>query len=167
MKKYISSFVTGFGAGVLQVVPIVKSLTCCLIIPVASYIAIILDRKAKRDSGKISIKHGLMIGLMTGIYAALFGTLFDLLITFITRSNDIVVMFPEFQRMINNFPVEEEIKTQVIKLIQIVRDEIIQYGFSFLYTFSVLINNFVVDTIFGIIGGLISVQLINSKITTE
>lgn len=167
MKKYISSFVCGFGAGVLQVVPLVKSFSCCLIIPAASFIAIVLDRKANKSTSKTTMKHALMIGLMTGIYAALFGSLFDILITFITRNNDVVAMFPELQKMINNFPLSEEIRNEVINLFQIVRNDIIEHGFSILYTFSVIINNFLVDTIFGIIGGLIGAQIINSKISEE
>ncbi|MEG8945873.1 hypothetical protein [Rosettibacter firmus] len=164
MKKYLSSFVAGFGAGVLQVVPFIKSFTCCLIIPIASYVAILLDRKATKNFGIVRTKHAFMIGLMTGIYAALFGTMFDIIITFITKNNDIVEMLPELQRMINNFPFDENVKTQVISLLQIVRDEIIQYGFSFIYTLSIIINNFIINTIFGIIGGLISAQIINSRI---
>jgi len=167
MRKYISSFVCGFGAGVLQVVPLVKSFSCCLIIPAASFIAILLDRKANRITTKTQMKHAVMIGLMTGIYAALFGSLFDIIITFITRNNDVVAMFPELQKMVNNFPLSEEIRNEVIKLFQIVRNDIIEHGFSFLYTLSVIINNFLIDTIFGIVGGLIGAQIINSKISEE
>lgn len=167
MKKYISSFVCGFGAGVLQVVPLVKSFSCCLIIPAASIIALLLDRKANRITTKTPTKHALMIGLMTGIYAALFGSLFDILITFITKNNDVVAMFPELQKMINNFPLNEVIRNEVINLFQIVRNDIIEHGFSFLYTLSVIINNFLVGTIFGIAGGLIGAQIINSKINEE
>lgn len=164
MKKYISSFVCGFGAGVLQIVPIAKSFSCCLIIPLAAFIALLLDRKANQSAEKINMKHALMIGLMTGIYAALFGTFFDILITFLTKSNDVVAMFPELQRMINNFPISEDVKNEVVNLFQKVRNDIIKYGFSGLYTFSVILNNFIINTVFGVIGGLIGAQIINSRL---
>lgn len=167
MKKYISSFVFGFSAGVLQIVPFIKSFTCCLIIPFASYVALILDRKASKSKEKISMKHAFMIGLMTGIYAALFGSLFDILITFITKNNDVVAMFPEIQRMVNNFPLDNEVKNNIINLFQNVRNNILEYGFSWLYTFSVVVNNFFVNSIFGILGGLIGAQIINAKITNN
>lgn len=164
MKKYLSAFVCGFGAGVLQIVPVAKNFSCCLIIPLSAFIALILDRKANRTFERIEMKHALMIGLMTGIYAAIFGTFFDLLITFITKNNDIVAMFIELQRMINNFPISDEIKKEVLSLFQKVRNDILNYGFSLLYSFSVAINNFVVNTIFGMIGGLIGAQIINSRL---
>ena len=163
MKKYISSFVCGFGAGVLQIVPIAKSFSCCLILPIASFIAILLDRRANNIFGKIPIKRALMIGLMTGIYAAIFGTALDLIITLITKNNDLIAAFPELQRMVSGFPLDQNIKNEILSLFQKVRSEILLYGFSWLYTISVLINNFVVNTIFGSIGGLIGAQIINSR----
>ncbi|MCX7797327.1 MAG: hypothetical protein N2249_01740 [Melioribacter sp.] len=163
MRKYISSFVCGFSAGVLQIVPIIKNFTCCLIVPAASYIALTLDRKARNIVDKVSMKQSFMIGLMTGIYASIFGSLFDILITFITKTNDVVVAFPELQRMVNNFPVDNEIKRNIINLFQNIRNDILEYGFSWLYSISVIINNFFINSIFGIIGGLISGQIINSR----
>ncbi len=164
MKKYLSSFVCGFGAGVLQIVPVAKSLSCCLLLPAASFLAISLDRKANNLTGRIQIKKALMIGLMTGIYAAIFGSVLDLVITLITKNNDLIAAFPELQRMVNSFPLNESLKNEVLSLFQKVREEILAYGFSWLYTFSVLVNNFVVNTLFGSIGGLIGAQIINSRI---
>jgi len=37
------------------------------------------------------------------------------------------------------------------------------YGFSWIYTFSILINGLIVNTVFGIVGGLIGAQVLNSK----
>ena len=104
-----------------------------------------------------------MIGLMTGIYAAIFGTALDLIITLITKNNDLIAAFPELQRMVSGFPLDQNIKNEILSLFQKVRSEILLYGFSWLYTISVLINNFVVNTIFGSIGGLIGAQIINSR----
>ncbi|MFA3781561.1 hypothetical protein ABRY23_00685 [Melioribacteraceae bacterium 4301-Me] len=164
MKKYISSFVCGFGAGVLQIVPIAKSFSCCLILPVASFIAIVLDRKANKLSDKVPLKKALIIGLLTGIYAAIFGSIFDLTITMITKNNDLIAAFPELQRLVNNFPIDNNLKEQVLNLFQKVREEILVYGFSWLYTLSVIVNNFIINTIFGAIGGMTSAQIINSRI---
>lgn len=163
MKKYISSFVCGFGAGVLQVVPIAKSFSCCLIIPFAAFLSLLLDLRANPSSEKLQLKKGLIFGLMTGIYAAIFGSFFDLFITLITKHNDIIVMLPELQNMINNFPVAQEIKDEVVNLFFNVREQILSTGFSPIYTISVIVNNFAVNTVFGIIGGLIGVQVINSR----
>lgn len=167
MKKYISSFVSGFGAGVLQIVPVAKSFACCLIVPIASYIAIILDRRAKGTNEKMSFKQGAVFGLITGIYAAIFGSIFDLVITFLTHNNDFIFAISELQKVIKGFPLDEKIKQEVFSMISGVAVDIQKYGFSVLYSFSVIFNNFIINPIFGMIGGLISVQIINSKITKD
>ncbi len=167
MKKYISSLVTGFGAGVLQIVPFLRSFSCCMIIPLASFFSLLLNQMATKSREKISSKNALLFGVMTGLYAALFGTIFEIFITFITKHNDIIATFPELQRMVENFPVSPEIKTEVLNIFQNVRNEILTNGFSFLYTFSVLINNLIVDTIFGAIGGLIGAQVINNRLNNR
>lgn len=164
MKKYLSAFVCGFGAGVLQIVPVAKSFSCCLIIPVAAYLALVLERKSKKITGESSVKFGVIIGLLTGLYAAIFGSVFELLITFITKTNDLVAAYPELHKMIYDFPLSEDLKAHVTQLLSSVIDSITTTGFSWLYAFSLLFNNFLVNMIFGMIGGLIGVQIINSRI---
>ncbi len=164
MKKYLSALVCGFGAGVLQIVPFLRSFSCCFIIPLAAFVSLMLNQRATNSREKISSKKALMFGIVTGFYAALFGTFFELFITLITKHNDIISTFPELQRMIESFPVTPEIKTEVLNLFQNVREEILTKGFSLLYTFSVLMNNFIVNTIFGAVGGLVGAQIINNRI---
>ncbi len=167
MKKYLSSLVCGFGAGVLQIVPLLRSFSCCFILPVAAFLSLLLNQRATKNTAKISTKEALLFGVMTGIYAALFGSFLEILITFITKHNDIISTFPELQRMVDNFPVSQEIKSEVLNLFQKVRQDIIANGFSVLYTFSVLVNNFIVNTIFGAVGGIIGTQIINSRMNNS
>ena len=167
MKKYLSAFVCGFGAGVLTIVPVAKSFSCCLLIPIASYLALLLDRKANPIDGKILFKKAIVLGLLTGLYAALFGTVFDIIITFITKNNDLVAGFPELQKMIMDFPVSEEVRNQVMDLLSSVINQISETGFSLIYFITILLNNLIVYTIFGMIGGLVGAQIINSRIKTE
>ncbi len=167
MKKYLPSFISGFGAGVLHIVPVAKSLACCLIVPLASFTALILDRRANPTDEKISMKKGALVGLFTGLYAALFGTVFDLFITLVTKNNDIVAMMPELQKMISAFPLSDAMRTEVLNLFESVRNDIIQYGFSPLYTFSIIINNTVVNSIVGTLGGLIGAQIINQRLNNR
>lgn len=109
------------------------------------------------------MKKAVTFGLITGLYAALFGSLFDIIITLITKQNEIVAMFPEMQKMITNFPLDQEIKKQVIEWFGKIRNDILSYGFSPFYTFSVILNNIIIDPIFGIIGGMIGAKIINRK----
>lgn len=105
----------------------------------------------------------LLFGLYTGLVAAFFGTIFEIMITFITRQNDIIIAFPEMQRMVEGFPLSPEIKNEVMSIFQTVRKELMDTGFSWIYTISILFNNFFINSVFGIIGGLIGAQIINSK----
>ena len=163
----MSAIVCGFGAGVMQVVPVAKSFTCCLIIPFAVFIAIILDRKANNipDNELTETRKAITIGVFTGLFAAIFGSFFELFITFITKNNDIIAAFPQLQDMINSFPLNEQVRQDIIDLFQFIIDDIKNHGFSLLYASSVIINNFIVNTLFGLFGGLISVQIINSRIS--
>lgn len=167
MKKYLAALVCGFGAGVLQIVPFIKSFSCCFILPLAVFIALILDQRATNTLGKIAFKKGILFGLFTGLFAAAFGSVLEIIITFITRQNDVIAGFAELERMVNSFPVTLDIRQQVISLFQQVRNDLLNYGFSWFYTISILVNNFLVNSIFGIVGGLIATQLINNKYKNE
>lgn len=167
MKKYLPALVCGFGAGVIQVVPFLKSFSCCLVMPLAAFFALILEQKSTNSHNKIITKKAILFGLFTGLYAALFGSFFEIFITLITKHNDIISTFPELQKMIEGFPLTEDIKKEVLNLFQKVREDIMTYGFSFLYTFSVLVNNIIVNPIFGIVGALIGSQIINSRINNQ
>jgi len=163
VKKYLSAFVVGFGAGVIQVVPVAKSFACCLIIPAASVIALSLHQKANKYPYPIEFRQAAIIGLLTGIWAALFGTFFDVFITFITKNNDVIASFGQLQKMIASFPFDKTVKKEVTSLLSQIVKEISTTGFSLLYTISVAFNNFIVDSIFGFVGGIIGMRILNMK----
>ena len=167
MKKYLAAIICGFGAGVLQIVPFVKSFSCCMILPLAAFISLLLDQRATRIFEKIPMKKALLFGLFTGLFAALFGSVFEILITFITKHNDVIASFTDLQRIVQNLPLSEEIKKEILNLFQSVREDILKNGFSLLYTFSVIVNNFIVNSIFGSVGGLIGAQIINSRLNNQ
>lgn len=163
MKKFIAPLICGFGAGVLMVVPVIKSFSCCLIIPIAAFLALFLDQRANNNFGKIAISKGLVFGLITGLVAAFFGTFFDVMITFITKSNEIVVALPEFRKVIADFPISNELKQEALDMMQSIADSIKASGFSAIYTFSTLLGNLFVNSVFGIIGGMVGAAILNSR----
>ena len=167
MKKYFSPLVCGFGAGVLNVVPFLKSFSCCLLVPGAAILAIILDRKANNIpvTEKIDVRKGLILGLLTGIFAAVFGSFFELFITFITKSNELITDMGALHQLITSLPLSETLKQEILDLFNLMAEEIKTYGFSLLYSLSVITNNFFINIIFGMIGGLIGVQIINKQVT--
>ncbi len=165
MKKYLSALVCGFGAGVIQVVPFAKTFSCCLLIPAASILALFLERKANKIPINLTypVSKGLIIGLITGLYAAGFGSFFDLFITYITKNNDLIATLPQLIKMISELPFGAELKQSLIDLYKMISDEIETSGFSLMYTVSILFSNFFINTIFGMLGGLLGVQIINKQ----
>jgi hypothetical protein len=163
LNKYFPALVAGFGAGVLHIVPLTKGLTCCLVVPIAAVIAIMLEQKANGNLKIIELKRGVILGLLTGVFAALFGSFFDIFITFITKNNDIILAYNEMNDILDTFPVPENVREEVINLMGSVVESIKETGFSSIYAISVTFNNLIVDSIFGIIGGLVGTKILNSR----
>lgn len=163
MKKYLPVLVTGFAAGVLHVVPLLKGLTCCLIVPVAAYFAVILEQKSKNLTGEFDLQKGAILGLLTGVVAAFFGSFFEIFVTFITKNNDIIASFNEIAQSVNSLPFSEDVKEEVLNMMKSVGDSIQETGFSPLYSISIFVNNLIVNPIFGLIGGLVGAKMLNSK----
>lgn len=155
--------VCGFVAGVLNIVPIVKGLSCCLIIPAAAFFSLLLDAKANNNREIIKASKAVAFGLLTGIFAALFGTLLDVLIIFITRNSDLVAGLPELQKLISEYP-KSSVMTELTNLLYRIADEISKYGFSAIYTFMMLFGNLIVNSIFGMVGGIIGMQILNNRL---
>lgn len=162
MKKYFPTFITGFAASVLSIVPGIKSFSCCLIVPGAAILALILDQKVNKSFEKIQINKAVMFGLMTGLFATFFITALDVLITFITKTNDFVEALPQSETLIGELklgPMAEE----SLKMMKQMGKEIQRTGFSALYLFILFMSNFFTNTIFGIIGGLVGMGLLNKR----
>lgn len=165
MKKYIATFVAGFLAAAIQVLPAGKALGCCLILPVASFAALMLDQKATGNYDKIMPSKALIFGLLTGVISAVFLTFFELLITFVTHYNDYIAMLEtnSLDQSLSMLDLNPELKEEVARLFYEMGDDIKQNGFSLLYTFSIFTQNFIIDPLFGLIGGLIGAQILNYK----
>jgi hypothetical protein len=166
LKKYLPALVCGFAAGVLNIVPLVRSLSCCLIVPVAAFFALVLHQKANKSDSDIKASLAVLLGLSTGIIAAFFGTAFDVLIVFLTREISIAGSLPELENMLQSvYPAD--LAREVMDIMYRVVDEVNKYGFSMLYTFSVFMSSLIINSIFGIIGGLIGMQIINRRKDSE
>ena len=163
MKKYLPAFICGFGAGVLQVVPVAKSFACCIIVPVAAYLALVLYQKARGGNEKLPAGKAAIIGLLTGFYAALFGSSFDIFVTFVTKNNELIAGYNEMSDMIGKLPLSTEFKNEFEYLLESIVTDIKTNGFSLFYTGMVFTSNLIFNTIFGLIGGLLGVQIVNSR----
>ncbi len=163
--KYSPALVSGFAAAVLTTVPLIKNIGCCLVIPAASIISLYLYLRINNFSSRILSSDALKFGLLTGLAAAVFATFFDILITYITHSNEIVATLPQVEIMMNELHLGEMSK-QAIQLLRIMSKEIQLYGFSTMYSVFIFINNLFSDIIFGIIGGFVGLSILNKKYFT-
>lgn len=161
MKKILPSLVCGFGAGVLLVTPIIKIFTCCLIIPFAAVLSIVLDQKANPSEEKVTVQKGIVLGLLTGLFAGLFGTFFEVFITYITHSNDFSDNLGQMNEMWETLPQDAMIKSVIDMFNQMAKD-IQETGFSFPYSLFLLANNLISGVIFGLLGGLLGMKIVNT-----
>lgn len=162
MKKIFPSLVSGFGAAVLTTIPMLKSFACCLLVPGAAILALFLDRKINRNHEKIKIQKALLFGFLTGLFATFFITSFDLLITFLTRSNELFQSIDQTEAMMRDWnfgPMLDE----SIKMIKQMAIEIETTGFSLLYAFMIFITYFISNSLFGMLGGLLGMAILNRR----
>jgi hypothetical protein len=161
-NKYLPSIVTGFGAAVLSTIPGIKNLNCCLIIPAAAFLSIYLYNKSTGNDTPIKLNKALSYGLITGLIAALFSSLFDILITYITHSNDLVVGLEQTEEMMQELKLGSLIDASM-EIMRTMVKEIEATGFSALYTVMITISNFFIFSIFGILGGLLGMAVLNKR----
>lgn len=161
-NKYLPILVSGFGAAVLTAVPYVKAFSYFLIIPAASFVALYLNLRVNNVLPPISIKSAIVYGFLTGLVLALFSSTFEILITFIAHSNDFVTTLPQTEAAMRSLNMGS-LLDQTMGLLNKMSSEIVTYGFSLLYTIAITFSNVVIDSIFGIIGGLIGRLILNKK----
>jgi len=157
-SKYFPTLVSGFAAGVLTTVPVIKSFSCCILVPLAVIFALYAEKRISKETQPIEMKHALTFGLFTGLFTVLFGNAFDTSITFITRSNDFVESYPDVIKMMksmNFMPgTDREIK-EALALLEQSRNDIIEKGFSWIYTSMTLFSNLIFYPLFGLLGGVL------------
>ncbi len=160
--KFMPPLVCGFGAAVLSTIPGIKSLGCCLVIPIAAWLSLILNEKINKIRPPVSLQNAFFFGLATGLFAAIFSTGFEILITSIMHTNDFVQSLPQTESLIRGWNLGE-LWTQTSALLHKMSLDIQTSGFSLLYTFVILISNIFIDSLFGMIGGLIGMSVQNKR----
>ena len=165
-KKYLPTLVCGFGAAVLSTVPGIKNFSCCLLVPGAAAISILLDKKINPSNEKTLLGKSLGFGFLTGLFATIFITLFEMLLTYFTKSNDFVQSLPEIELTIRQWNLGAMVD-ESLKLIKSTAREIEKSGFSFVYLLMMLSSNFITNSIFGTIGGALGMSLANKKLRED
>ena len=161
-NKYLPSIVTGFGAAVLSTIPGIKNLNCCLIIPAAAFLSLYLYHKSTGNDPPIQLNNALSYGLITELIAALFSSLFDILITFITHSKDLIAGLEQTEEMMHELKLGALMDASM-EIMRTMVKEIEATGFSALYTVMITISNFFIFSIFGMLGGLLGMAVLNKR----
>jgi predicted PurR-regulated permease PerM len=161
-NKYTPALVCGFGAAVFSTIPGLKEIACCMVVPLASLISILIYKKVNKSEIKIPTGTGLILGLLTGIVAAIFTSLFDVIITYITKTNDFIAALPQSEEMIKEWnlgPIVDE----SMKLMHDMAQQIRATGFSLLYAAMITMSNLFTHSIFGFLGGTLGIVLVNKR----
>lgn len=163
LKNTLPSIVFGFSAAVLITIPGLKELGCCLVIPLAGGFSLFLDLKMNNSVLPFQTKKAIWFGFLTGIFAALFSTSFDILITFITRTNDFIESLPQSEQVIREMNLGNLVD-ESLRMMKGVAKEIRQKGFSLFYSIIILFSNLIIDVIFAILGAVIAMLFFNKRI---
>ncbi len=161
-KKYLSSLVCGFGSAVISIIPGFSTFACCLIVPIASAISVNLFKKSNPGMLKIQTGTGVFLGLFTGLIAAVFTSSFEIIITYITKSNDFVLALPQTENLIKDMNLGST-ADESIKLMKQMVIELKTTGFSALYTIFITLSNLILYSVFGMLGGLFGAAIINRR----
>lgn len=161
-NKFISPFVCGFGAAVLTVVPGLKEIGCCLIVPFAAGLSLYLYQKSNKSSEMISSKQAVVFGLMTGLFSAVFASIFELLFTAIFFTNDFVKSLPQLETAFKSFA-PQNLLDEVFKIYKSMANDIQTKGFSLSYSIYYFLATSITSLIFGLIGGLLGMAFINRR----
>ncbi len=166
LKKYLPTLVLGFAASVLATVPGIKNFSCCLLVPGAAVFAILLDKKITHSNERVTIGKGLGFGFLTGLYATIFITIFEMLLTYFARTNDFIQNLPQSELIMQQWNLGPMVEDS-LKLMKGMAKEIEKTGFSFLYLILIFFSNFFINSIFGMIGGALGMNLANRKLNQE
>lgn len=166
LKKYLPTLLCGFGAAVLSTVPGIKNFSCCLIVPAAAAISILLDKKINSSNEKVLVGKSLGFGFLTGLFATLFITTFEMLLTYFTKSNDFIQSLPQTEIVMRQWDLGPMVD-ESLKLIKSVSKDIQKNGFSIIYLLMILSSNLIINSIFGMIGGALGMSLANRKSREE
>ncbi len=137
-----------------------------MLVPGAAVFSILLDKKINRTNDKINIGKAIGFGFLTGFVATIFITTFEMLLTYVTKSNDFIQSIPQSEMVMRQWDLGSVVDDS-LKLIKSVAKEIEKSGFSFIYLLMILSSNFIINSIFGMIGGALGMNLATRKAREE
>lgn len=155
-NRLTPALIGGAIMGVLSAVPMLAwgNCFCCMWILLGGAFSAILYRRSLPDPGVMTAGDGAIQGLIAGIFGALFGTLLGYLIMMFTDyrpGQEFIQMFMENS---------EEMPAEFEEMIEEFQNYDGLSVFSALFKFA---GDIVMDTIFGVLGGLLGVAMSKRK----
>ena len=89
-----------------------------------------------------------------------------MLVTYFTKSNDFIQTLPQTEIIMHQWDLGPMVD-ESLKLIKSVSKDIQKNGFSIIYLLMILSSNFIINSIFGMIGGALGMSLVNRKYREE
>jgi hypothetical protein len=160
--KYYPALVSAFAAAVLTTIPGLKSFACCLLVPSASVLALYLDQKFNSSEKQITSNKAMLTGLITGVLIAFFSSSLEIFITFILKSNELTQTLPELEILLSQMELGS-ISDEIVTMLRDISSEITKSGFSIQFTFFLITSNIITDAIFGFLGGLLGMAILNKQ----
>lgn len=159
-KLFTPPFVVGFGLAALLSIPGLHILFF-FILPAGAFLAIKFDVRLHPEKAERLLPSAWLTGLKTAAFAALFMMFIETLVTFIFKTNNIVLFLPEAVRIIKELGLPES--EQSIKILEDISTQIKIHGFSFTYTIVYFLSNLITNSIFASIGAIIFVMHNNQR----
>jgi hypothetical protein len=153
-----------------SVIPYVSLINCacCAGIMLGGLAAVYFYlREAPKDDPPMEAKYGIILGAFAGIFGAIFETVITSLIMKMFSDQYFEGIYAEFQRNIDQLESSGE---KVPSILYTIRDsldsfmlEIRTHGFSVIFTMFMLIFNTFKDVLFGLLGGLIGIYVLQKR----
>lgn len=155
------SLVIGFGIAALLSIPGLQ-IMFFFILPAGAYLAIGYDFKLHPEKSKKLFPSALATGVKTGLFAALFMMFIESLLTYIFKTNNIVMFLPEAVKVIQDLGMPQT--EESVKILEDISTQIKLHGFSAIYTVVYFFSNLITNIIFCTVGAVIFGIIYNNKI---
>lgn len=145
---------------VIAVIPLINLINvfCCAGILIGGFAGVFTYWKQLQDTGMIlTAKDGGMIGILCGILSAIFVTGFGVLISLFSDVNPMMDVMTAFDEMGVQIPPE------MVQYLEKFSEEFSEHGFSPTITIFSFVFNLILYPLFGSIGALFGVSILNKK----
>jgi hypothetical protein len=156
-RRILPALVCGFGVAVISIVPVMQAMNCCMFVPLAGGLGVYLVfRQSRFDEGfTLNTSEALIMGLLIGLVSGVFSAIFQSILIAVSKTNpidDAIFIIKEYVQI-----------TDIPAIILNMAKEIDENRFSLLLTISIFFTNFIINSIFAAIGGLIGLSMIKRR----